>query len=206
MLTNIRLPARLRPMKLGEVRRATESPMDAAEDSKPTIEDLVDTAEKLGVPVPDSLLAPPAAVPSEAVVNESSELFKETLEEITPLKPIERVLAAQATAYESRWDRKYSYFKVEITGLGPDVLTVMPKDVILMQDCSASMAERRLFFCRQGINACLEILGDDDRFEVIAFRQKDDRCFGSLVDNEASNIAKARKWAYGSEMYHGGCT
>jgi hypothetical protein len=316
MLSNIRLPERLRPMKMGDVRRAPESPMDAAEDSpKPTIEDVVDTAEKLGVPVPASLLAPPAApvggtgtetpnlaepelpappevwqprqeivaiektvskldvtpidritipalertiaapdialpvqrslaappplqsdgpgkqalsrtpasdsivlpaplqdieqprpaaVPSDAVVEEGTELFKETLEEITPLKPIERVLAAQATTYESRWDRRYGYFKVEITGLGPDVLPVMPKDVILMQDCSASMAEQRLFFCRQGINACLEFLGDDDRFEIIAFRQKADRCFGALVDNEASNVAKAREFIKG--MRPGGNT
>jgi hypothetical protein len=136
----------------------------------------------------------PAAVPSEAVVEESAELFTETLEEITPLKPIERVLAARATTYETRRDKQYGYFKVEIEGLGTDVLPVIPKDVILMQDCSASMAEQRLYFCRQGLYACLDLLGDEDRFDVIGFRQTADRCFGSLVDNAPSNIEKAREF------------
>jgi hypothetical protein len=315
MLSRIRLPERTRPMKLAEVRRAPESPMDEAEDTAPTIEDVVDTAEKLGVPVPTSLLAPPVApaagvgseapnlaepdapsppevwqprqeiiaiektvskldvapvdritipaldrvieapdlalpverslaappplqstgpgkqtlsrspstasivlptplqttekpppavVPSEAVVEEGTELFKETPEEITPLKPIERVLAAKATTYESRWDRNFGYFKVDIQGLGTDVLPVMPKDVILMQDCSASMAEQRLYFCRQGLNACLDLLGDNDRFDVIGFRQTADRCFGTLVDSDAANIAKAREFI--ADMRPGGNT
>ncbi len=306
MLSNVRLPERARPMKLGEVRRAPESPTEAADnEAAPTMDDVVDTAAKLGVPVPASLLAPPAApteevesetpnlaepvppelpevwqprqeivaiekavakldvapidrvtiptldrviaapdialpverslaappplqstgpgkqvlsrspstasivlpsparslespqpatVPSEAVVSESAELFKETLEEITPLKPIERVLAARAVTYESRRDKEYGYFKVEIEGLGSDVLPVIPKDVILMQDCSASMAERRLYFCRQGLNACLDLLGDQDRFDVVGFRQIADRCFGSLVNNVPSNIEKAREF------------
>ncbi len=316
MLSRIQLPERARPIKLGEVKRAPESPMeDAEKESAPMIEDIVDTAAKLGIPVPASLLAPPvapaggvgsetpnlarpeaaeppevwqprqeiiaiektvakvdvapidritipvldrviaapnialpverslaappplsstgpgkqalsrspatapivlpsplqgmesprpAAVPSEAAVEEGTELFKETLEEITPLKPIERVLTARATTYESRWDREYGYFKVEIEGLGSDVLPVIPKDVILMQDCSASMAEQRLYFCRQGLNACLELLGDDDRFDVIGFRQTADRCFGTLVDNEPSNIEKAR--AFIKSMRPGGNT
>lgn len=316
MLSRIHLPERTRPMNLGEVRRAPESPIEAAEeDSAPTMDDVVDTARKLGVPVPASLLAPPiapaggvgsetpnlaepdapeppevwqprqeivaiektvakldvapidritipvldrvitapdialpverslaappplqssgpgkqtlsrtpgtasivlpsplqgieqprpAAVPSEAVVEEGTELFKETLEDITPLKPIERVLAARASTYESRRDREYGYFKVEIEGLGTDVLPVMPKDVILMQDCSASMAEQRLYFCRQGLNACLDLLGDNDRFEVIGFRQTADRCFGNLVDSDPANIEKAR--AFIANMRPGGNT
>jgi hypothetical protein len=114
------------------------------------------------------------------------------------------VLAARAATYETRRDRAYGYFKVEIKGLGSDVLPVMPKDVILMQDCSASMAEQRLFFCRQGLDACLDLLGDDDRFDVIGFRQTADRCFGNLVDNDASNIEKAR--AFIKSMRPGGNT
>jgi len=315
MLSRIVLPERARPINMGEVARAPESPVDPIEDDAPTIEDVADTAAKLGVPVPTSLLAPPAApaagvgretpnlaapepgepptvwqprqeiiaiektvsridvtpvdrvtipvlarvmsapditlpverslaappplqstgpgkqalthapetapivlptpattlevpqpaaVPSEAVVDGASNLFNETLAEITPLKPIERVLGAKATTYETRRDRKYGYFKVEIESLGTDVLPVMPKDVILMQDCSASMAEQRLFFCREGLKAALDLLEPADRFDVIGFRQTPDRCFGRLVDNVPSNIDKAREFI--KNMRSGGNT
>lgn len=161
-----------------------------------------------GIDVPQPIqsveVPQPAAVPSEDAVEESTELFQETREEITPLKPIERVLKAKVSTYASRWGRKYGYFKLEIEGLGPNVLPVIPKDVILMQDCSASMAERRLYFCRRGLQACLDLLGAEDRFDVIRFRQTTDRCFGALVDNAPSNLEKAR--AFIDAMRPGGNT
>jgi len=74
MLSRIRLPERVRPMKLGEVRRAPESPVETVgEDAAPTMEDVVDTAEKLGVPVPVSLLAPPVG-PAAGVGTETPNL------------------------------------------------------------------------------------------------------------------------------------
>jgi len=161
-------------------------------------------AIQLPAPSQAAVVPLPSAVASDAVVEEGTELFRETQEEITPLKPIEHVLTASAVSYESRRDRDYGYFKLEIGGLGEDILPPIAKDVVLVQDCSASMAEQRLFFCRQGLEACLKLLGDGDRFDVIGFRQSADRCFGALVENMPSNIDKARDFI--GNMRSGGNT
>lgn len=154
------------------------------------------TATPIVLPAP--ALAPalpgPAVVPTAAVVAGSADLFGETPEAITALKPLERVLRARISTFESRRDRKYGYVKVEIERLGAEILPVIPKDVVLMQDCSASMAEERLRFCRQGLERCLAAIGPDDRFEIVRFRQTAERCFGGWTENVPSNIDQAREF------------
>ncbi len=134
------------------------------------------------------------AVPTEAVVGRTRELFEETPGEITPLQPIEQLLQARVAVCRRRWDSRYGYVRVEIERLGPDVLPPIPKDVILMQDCSASMAEQRLYFCRQGWEECVTLLRPEDRFEVVSFRMETERCFGGWAANDAANRARASEF------------
>jgi hypothetical protein len=118
-------------------------------------------------------------------------LFSETPAQITSLRPIESLLSAEVTVYETLRDWRYGYFRIEIRRIGPEALPVLPKDVLLVQDCSASMAEQRLYFCRQGLARCLEQIGPQDRFAVVGFRDKVEKCFDGWAENNATNRARA---------------
>lgn len=109
-------------------------------------------------------------------------------------KAIEKYLKADLTVYTSMFEQEYGYFKIEISRIGEELLPVIPKDVILVQDCSASMAEQRLRFCRDGLTNCLNELGPGDRFNVVSFRDGTDMCFQQWADYNRENIVKAKHY------------
>jgi hypothetical protein len=121
-------------------------------------------------------------------------IFTEQPAQVTPLKALEKLLVAEVTVFTSMLEWKHGYFKVEIKRIGAQVLPIMPKDVLLIQDCSNSMAEQRLHFCRDGMLRCLVEIGPADRFNVVGFREHSQGCFPDWVENTPENIAKARKF------------
>jgi len=127
----------------------------------------------------------------EAEEAETAELFTEELAEVTSLRPIENFLKAGITTYTSLLDRRYGYFRLRIERAGAEILPVMPKDVILVQDCSASIAEQRLHFCREGLAKCLGEIQPQDRFNVMRFRDKADFCFADWTSPDDASIESA---------------
>ena len=121
----------------------------------------------------------------------------EVAEEITPLKPIENFLTVRLTVYDPRRDPRYGYFRMDIERAGPDILPVVPRDVVFVQDCSNSMAEQRLRFCRQGLTNCLAALGPDDRFNVVGFRERASWCFEGWTPVNADTTDRARAFIGG---------
>lgn len=109
-------------------------------------------------------------------------------------KAIEKFLTADITTYTSLTDLAYGYFRIEIRRVGPDILPVIPKDVLLVQDCSASMTDQRLHFCTNGLVLCLSEIGPQDRFNVVSFRDKVDMCFPQWAPNTPENIEKANRY------------
>jgi len=131
-------------------------------------------------------------------VKETARSFvAEPREAITEAKAIESFLVAGVNTYSSSGDREYGYFKVDVRRAGKDVLPVMPKDIIFVQDCSASMAEQRLFFCRRGLKQCIDALGSNDRFNVAGFRDKLDLCFDSWTAKTPESVKKAKEYVDG---------
>jgi hypothetical protein len=124
-------------------------------------------------------------------------LFDETSTNGTPYKAIENQLVAEVYVYKPTLDFKYAYFKMEIRRAGAEKLPVIPKDVLLVQDSSNSMAEQRLHFCREGLVRCLAEIGPQDRFNVISFSEKSDPCFNDWADNKPENIEQAKKFIAG---------
>ncbi|MFC1496961.1 VWA domain-containing protein [Verrucomicrobiota bacterium] len=121
-------------------------------------------------------------------------LFQEDVGSVTEIKPIEDFLTVEISTYTSFRDRKYGYFKIEIERAGSEILPVVPKDIILVQDCSASMAEQRLYFCRTGMVSCLTHIGAEDRFNVVSFRDRAGKCFDSWAANKPAAIEKATQF------------
>ncbi|MBA4387598.1 MAG: hypothetical protein C0404_06425 [Verrucomicrobia bacterium] len=119
-------------------------------------------------------------------------------------KPIEKYLKAELTTYASSLEPEYGYFKIEIARLGDEILPVIPKDIILVQDCSTSMAEQRLHFCRDGLTNCLQELAPGDRFNVVSFRDTREKCFQEWAEVKPETIGAARQFI--SEMRASGDT
>ena len=141
--------------------------------------------------------AQPPPVALEPKLEKATQMFTEKPAEVTPLKPIEKLLKADLVVYQSPKDPHYGYFKIEIARVAPDILPVIPKDVLLVLDCSASMAEQRLYFCRKGMALCLDELGPHDRFNVVSFREKTASCFTDWAANEMPNLNQGREYIAG---------
>ncbi len=126
-------------------------------------------------------------------VEKSEELFSEAPEEISEFKPIENFLKASITTYTTIKDFRYGYFRIDISRSGAELLPTLPKDILFVQDCSASMSEQRLYFCRKALEQCLGYIGAEDRFNIVSFKEKTEYCFDSWqkLSTENSNIAKS---------------
>ena len=132
------------------------------------------------------------------------ELFEEKPEDVTDFKPIERILIADIETYAGLRDFRYGYFKITIERVGKELLPVIPKDILLLQDCSASMSERRLYFCRQGLEKSLALIGPQDRFNVGSFKENTKTCFPDWSKNTPSALKKAAEFI--GKMNAGGNT
>jgi len=142
-------------------------------------------------------LAPPEAlpevdpIPPESIPGAGRELFEESPDQITEVMPIEAMLTYRISTYGSLRDFRYGYFRLEIERIGEEVLPVMPKDIIFVQDCSKSMAEQRLYFCRKGLTDALALVGPQDRFNVAQFKEGVTTCFPDWVAPNAVNTRRA---------------
>jgi len=119
-------------------------------------------------------------------------LFDERATNSTPY--MEKYLAVEVHSYSSALDFKYRYLRIEIKRAGAEILPVIPKDVVLVQDSSNSMAEQRLHFCREGLARCLAELGPQDRFNVVRFSEKAESCFPDWSDNKPEAVEQAKKF------------
>lgn len=145
---------------------------------------IIPTAE---APVID---APAATVIPEDPIRSVSRAIGEASGDVTDYKQLEDLLATRVTTYRPPGER-VGYFRLDVQRKAPDLLPVLPKDVIFMQDCSASVTEQRLYFCRAGLTNALMLLGPDDRFNVVAFRDTADWCFPKLAGNTPAAIERA---------------
>jgi len=123
-----------------------------------------------------------------------SKLFPSDAENLAKLKALEKYLVVDITVYSGLTEWTHNYFKMEIKRAGAEMLPVVPKDVLLIQDCSNSMAEQRLHFCREGLLRCLAEFGPADRFNIVMFREKSQSCFPDWTDCSQANIDKARQF------------
>jgi hypothetical protein len=94
-----------------------------------------------------------------------------------PMDPVEALLALDLTAYRADDEGGAVYFRIEIRRRGEMALPVVPKDILLMQDCSESMTPAKLAEAKRGLRRWLDMIGPDDRFQILAFSHKVDRCF-----------------------------
>ena len=126
-----------------------------------------------------------------------AELFPEPVEEVTEYTPMESLLKTRVWQYSSSKEPGVKFLRIEVDRIGADLLPVVPKDVVFVQDCSASMSEERLHFCRKGLIDALTTLGPRDRFNILAFRDASERCFPEWAPVSITTIEQARGFISG---------
>ncbi len=120
------------------------------------------------------------------------------------LKALEKYLKADIYVYRTLTDPRYIYCRIEIQRRNDEVLPVLAKDLLLVQDASASITEQKLHFCREGMLRALELLGPGDRFNVVEFRDKAARCFPDWAPVNPDTLAQGR--AFINQMQSAGDT
>jgi hypothetical protein len=138
--------------------------------------------------------AAPEGIDESVAPGGERELFEETPEEVTDVDPIEQVLTASIETYSNLRDYRYGYFKLEVERAGKQLLPVRPKDIMLVQDCSASMSEQRLYFCREGLRRSLAHIGAADRFNIARFADNVETCFEDWVTKTPETLEQAEEY------------
>lgn len=124
-------------------------------------------------------------------------------EEVSEVAPIERLLALDLQVYRPPDDEGFVYFQIQIRRAGEEVLPVLAKDVLLVQDASASMTQRTVDRAKDGLMEALNILDTGDRFDVVAFREDIERAFGGWTEPVARSLAQARFFIQGMQAQGG---
>lgn len=134
------------------------------------------------------------APPKTTLVEEPRKLAEEKPDRVTILKALEKYLKADVYAYRSPTDPRYDYYRIEIKRRTEELLPVLQKDLLLVQDGSASITEQKLHFCREGMVKALDLLAPGDRFNVIEFRDSVSRCFEKWATVDPDSLQQAREF------------
>lgn len=112
--------------------------------------------------------------------------------EVDVYEAVEEYLVARVMTFRERPDADHVYFRIDIDRRDEDILPAIPKDIVLMQDVSASISEQRLFFCRQALVDALDWLNPEDRFNVMAFSDSTRLSFDDWQSATQANKQQAR--------------
>ncbi len=110
---------------------------------------------------------------SEAAISR----FGEAPGDVTDYFAVDSRLMARVETFAPDGDRGRHYFRLQVSRRDAQELPVVPKDIVFLQDSSRSLAEERLFFCRQALKNLLARLNPDDRFNVVKFSGAAEFCF-----------------------------
>jgi len=137
---------------------------------------------------------------AENALSEEERKARETQARIDALKdtidyiPIDDLLAVGLEVYRDTAEPGRIYFRIGIQPRLDKRVPVVAKDIVWVQDVSASISEERLNFCRRGLSAALETMNPDDRFAVVAFRESFAACFPAWTAVTPESKAKASEF------------
>lgn len=195
------------PRAVEDVRSRPRSYIPLTERAKETPDIIIptdrdETRKSIGsVQLPSDISGGKISVLSKGTIEQSgvpgvsskldTQIPKEPLVPTKKHQPIEKLLMAKLHTYASSSEPGVGYFLLEIERAGADVLPVLPKDMLFVQDASASIAEERFYFCRQTLTNCIKNLNPVDRFNVISFREHAEFCFSDWVNPTPKTIEQA---------------
>lgn len=107
-------------------------------------------------------------IPASEILHTQSRVLDESPADITDMAPIENVLAMRLRAFPAPQENSI-YFEMSVERAGVEALPVLPKDVVLIQDCSESMTKSKLEYFKAGLQDYLRTLTTADRLNVMKF-------------------------------------
>ena len=131
--------------------------------------------------------------PPQATLREEPRKLTDA-DRIPILKALEKYLKAEVYLYRTPMDPLYDYCRIEIKRRTAELLPVLAKDLLLVQDGSASITEQKLRFCREGMLKTLDLLAPGDRFNVVEFRDSVSRCFETWATVNPDTLKQAREF------------
>jgi Ca-activated chloride channel family protein len=124
-------------------------------------------------------------------LREAAAVLEERGPDITGMKPIEHLLRLDLHGFTPPDQPGWFYFSLQIHRASEEVLPVLPRDVFIAQDCSASMTSAKVQASRRGLQAMLRELPAADRFDIMSFRDRIERCFGEWTGVTPTARARA---------------
>lgn len=123
------------------------------------------------------------------------------LQETIDYVPIDDLLAVGLETYRDPEEPGRVYFRIGIQPRTDKSVPTIAKDIVFVQDVSASMSEERMVFCRRGMTAALQTMNAGDRFNVVAFRDNFENCFAEWAPATAENVQKATTFVEGMRAF-----
>jgi len=122
-------------------------------------------------------------------------------EEVTGMEAVEDLLRLETRVWEDPAEPDVRYFKIQIRRNGIEALPVMPRELVVMIDCSASMTEEKLQMALRGVRSALDTLDEKDTFTLAAFRNDVQRMHPVSIPATVINRAKGRAFLSGLHAY-----
>jgi hypothetical protein len=143
-----------------------------------------------GSPLPSLSVLASARPPANAMIDaarqgalsdadrlrEQGRMLDEKSADVTDIQPIDRFLAVEVSTYKAS-DENALYFELAIARAGVESLPVLPKDILLVQDCSESMTRTKLDFFKEGIVEYLRTLTTVDRVNLMRYSEYPSLCY-----------------------------
>ncbi|HRR34122.1 MAG TPA: VWA domain-containing protein [Kiritimatiellia bacterium] len=123
------------------------------------------------------------------------------LQETIDYVPIDDLLAVGLETFRDPAEPGRVYFRIGIQPRADKQVPVIAKDIVFVQDVSASMTEERMVFCRRGMAAALQTLNPGDRFNVVGFRDTFEPCFKEWAVASTENLVKAAAFVNGMRAF-----
>ena len=123
-------------------------------------------------------------------IEEQGKVLDESPADVTDIEPIERLLAVDVTTFKAT-DENALYFELAISRAGVEALPVLPKDVLLIQDCSESMTRTKVDFFKEGLVSYLRTLTTADRVNIMRYSDSATLCFEDWQPVTADSLAQA---------------
>ena len=123
-------------------------------------------------------------------LREQGRMLDEAAADVTDVQPIEQLLAVEVSTYRAA-DENALYFELAISRAGVEALPVLPKDVLLVQDCSESITRTKLDYFKDGLEAYLRTLTTVDRVNLMRYSDSPTLCFPDWQPVTSASLEKA---------------
>ena len=156
-------------------------------------EKLAEEAFRAAKPLP----APAMARVDEAVIEQEKAAVRKLRDEKTSAgQPFNKNVNVDLGFWFDPKNPSRKFFRVRVASNAVNPLPIVSKDIVFLLDASGSIGNDRLSSCRDAVLEALDRLNTDDRFNVVAFRDKFTYAFTNTawraVDKES--VGQARKW------------